>query len=75
MNPKAIGPVPTDPPGRAKAPPRGLALMMVMAIAVGAVAGVGAWGFRMLIGVVHNVLFLGRFDFPYDANAYTPFSP
>jgi hypothetical protein len=54
MNGKAIGPVPTDPPGRAQVVSRGVAFMMVMAIAVGVVAGVGAWGFRMLIGLVQR---------------------
>jgi chloride channel protein, CIC family len=58
-----------------KVVPHGVAFMMVMAIAVGVVAGVGAWGFRMLIGLVHNLLFLGRFAFSYDANTYTPLSP
>ena len=30
--------------------PRGTVFVLLMAIAVGVVAGVGAWGFRMLIG-------------------------
>ena len=60
---------------RAQAPERSLLFMMVMAIATGAVAGVGAWAFRMLIGLVHNVLFLGDFSFAFDANAHTPPSP
>lgn len=64
-----------DEVGCAKAPKRGLPLMMIMAIAVGVVAGFGAWGFRMLIGFVHNVLFLGQLVFSYDANVYTPASP
>jgi CIC family chloride channel protein len=29
----------------------------------------------MLIRLVHNLLFLGRFDFYYDANTHTPLSP
>ena len=49
--------------------------MLLMAIAVGLVAGFGAWGFCMLIGLVHNVLFLGQFVFAYDANVFTPVSP
>lgn len=64
-----------DAKGRAKPPARGLPFMMMMAVAVGVVAGLGAWGFRMLIGLVHNVLFLGEFAFAYDANAHTPLSP
>jgi chloride channel protein, CIC family len=55
--------------------PRGVVFMLLMAIAVGAVAGVGAWGFRMLIGLVHNLGFLGRFAFEYDANVFTPVGP
>jgi len=61
--------------GGAKPPARSLPFMMMMAVAVGIVAGLGAWGFRMLIGLVHNVLFLGEFSFAYDANAFTPLSP
>lgn len=49
--------------------------MLVMALAVGAVAGVGAWAFRMLIGLLHNGLFLGQFNFVYDANSFTPPGP
>ncbi|SAL86379.1 Cl-channel, voltage gated [Caballeronia choica] len=30
---------------------------------------------RGLIGLVHNVLFLGRFSFPYDASQFTPAAP
>ena len=29
----------------------------------------------MLIGFVHNVLLLGKFDFSYNANIHTPGSP
>jgi CIC family chloride channel protein len=64
-----------DAKGRAKPPARGLPFMMMMAVAVGVVAGLGAWGFRMLIGLVHNVLFLGQFSFAYDANVHTPLTP
>jgi chloride channel protein, CIC family len=70
--------LPTDQPdaGRqVKAVARGLPSMLLMAIAVGLVAGFGAWGFHMLIGLVHNVLFLGQFVFAYDANVFTPVSP
>jgi len=58
-----------------KAPERSLALMLVLAFATGVIAGVGAWGFRMLIGLVHNVLFLGEPVFTYDANVHTAASP
>lgn len=61
--------------GPASAEERGLLFMMAMAVATGVVAGLGAWGFRMLIGLVHNVLFLGQLVFGYDANVHTPPSP
>jgi chloride channel protein, CIC family len=65
----------TDHSVDANAPKRGLLSMMLMAMATGVIAGLGAWGFRMLIGLVHNVLFLGEFLFAYDANVHTPPSP
>ena len=49
--------------------------MLLMAGAVGVIAGVGAWGFRMLIGFVHNALFLGSLTADYNANMFTPASP
>ena len=66
---------PTGHPVDASARKRGLASMMLMAMATGVIAGLGAWGFRELIGLVHNVLFLGEFSFAYDANTHTPPSP
>ena len=42
---------------------------------VGIVAGFGAVAFRDLIGLVHNLLFLGQFAIRYDANIFTPASP
>ncbi len=45
------------------------------AVVVGMVAGFGAVGFRGLIAVIHNALFLGQFSFTYDANQHTPASP
>ena len=52
-----------------------LACICVLAFGVGVVSGLGAWAFRMLIGFVHNLLFLGQFRFFYDANLHTPGSP
>ena len=63
---RAAGPEETD---------RSLGFMLLMAIAVGVVAGFGAWGFRMLIGLVHNAMFLGEFAFHYDANVHTAPGP
>lgn len=44
-------------------------------VLVGAVGGLGAWLFRLMIAFVHNLLFLGRLDFNYDANLHTAASP
>ncbi len=49
--------------------------LWLLALLVGAVAGLGAVVFRGLIGTFHNVLFLGKFSFVYDANVHTPASP
>ena len=49
--------------------------MCVLAFAVGIIAGLGAWAFRMLIGLIHNILFLGKFQFYYDANVHTLGNP
>lgn len=46
-----------------------------LAVLVGVVAGVGAVLFRALIAFFHNVFFLGKFSFAYDATLHTPASP
>ena len=43
-----------------------------LAVLVGAITGVGAWAFRRLIGLIHNLFFLGSFSFDFDANVHTP---
>jgi chloride channel protein, CIC family len=53
----------------------GLVRLSGLALLVGLVTGFGAIGFRELIGLIHNALFLGRFSFHYDANLFTPLSP
>jgi chloride channel protein, CIC family len=50
-------------------------VLALLSLAVGLVAGFGAVVFRDLIGVFHNLLFLGRFSFYYDANIHTAPSP
>ncbi|HEY4113728.1 MAG TPA: chloride channel protein, partial [Rhizomicrobium sp.] len=47
----------------------------LIAICVGIVTGLGAVFFRILISLVHNVLFFGVWSPVYDANIYTPASP
>jgi CIC family chloride channel protein len=45
------------------------------ALAVGIVGALGAVGFRALIALFHNLLFLGEWSVSYDANVHTPPSP
>ncbi|HEX3984201.1 MAG TPA: hypothetical protein VHX12_10945, partial [Acidisoma sp.] len=69
----------TRPPPRheqAKEPRRiGLLALSLLALVVGCVTGVGAVAFRDLIGLVHNVLFLGQFSVFYNASHFTPYNP
>lgn len=61
---------------RLKLPPRiGLFRLSLLAVLVGVITGFGAIFFRMLIGLIHNVAFLGSFSVNYDANLFTPPSP
>ena len=53
----------------------GLVYLSVLALVVGIVTGFGAVVFRDLIGLIHNVLFLGQLTVRYDANLFTPPSP
>lgn len=53
----------------------GSAILWLLSILVGIVAGLGAVAFRALIAFFHNLLFLGKFSSAYDANAHTPASP
>jgi CIC family chloride channel protein len=46
-----------------------------LSVLVGVVAGLGAVGFRDLIALFHNLLFLGKLSVFYDANVHTPSSP
>lgn len=51
--------------------------MFALAVSVGTIAGSGAWVFRQMIGLVHNVFFLQFYalrhePFAYDANQHTP---
>ena len=56
-------------------PRLGLLPMSLLGFAVGLVGGFGAFVFRELIGLVHNIMFLKTFAFTYDANMFTPASP
>ncbi len=50
----------------------GLLPLSVLAMGVGVVTGLGAVAFRDLIGLIHNVAFLGQWAVHYDANLFTP---
>jgi CIC family chloride channel protein len=57
-------------------PPRiGLVRLSILAVIVGSITGIGAVFFRALIGLIHNVAFLGVISFNYNANLFTPPSP
>jgi CIC family chloride channel protein len=49
--------------------------MTLFAVGVGIITGFGAWAFRELIGLVHNLFFLQSFSFSYDSSVFTPFNP
>ncbi len=53
----------------------GLFTLSLLAVVAGLVTGLGAVAFRALIGLIHNVFFLGQFSVHYDANVHTPESP
>jgi chloride channel protein, CIC family len=55
--------------------PIGHPQLWLLAVLVGIIAGFGAVLFRGLIGLLHNLLFLGKFSFFYNANVHTPASP
>ena len=49
--------------------------LSLLGLVVGTVTGAGAVLFRMLIGLIHNLFFLGQLSSEYDANQFTPVSP
>ena len=53
----------------------GLVMLSLLALTVGVAAGVGAIAFRELIGLIHNLMFLGQFAVHYDTRIFTPASP
>ncbi|EAQ79228.1 Cl- channel, voltage gated [Blastopirellula marina DSM 3645] len=52
-----------------------LLVMCLLSLAIGTIGGLGAWLFRLLIGVLHNLFFLGEWSLSYDANAHTAANP
>ena len=57
--------------------PKALSLvwMSTLGIAVGLIAGGGAVLFRRMIGLFHNLFFLGKFSVDYNANLHTAVVP
>jgi len=53
----------------------GLFALSLLAIGVGIITGLGAVGFRALIGLIHNAFYFGRLSAVYDANVLEPASP
>jgi CIC family chloride channel protein len=53
----------------------GPAVLWALSLLVGIVAGLGAVVFRALIGIIHNLFFLGNFSWTYNANIHTPTGP
>ena len=51
-----------------------LAALCGCAILIGVITGIGASVFRDLIGLVHNLLFLGRLSTVYQSSLFTPAS-
>jgi len=45
--------------------------LFVVATLIGILAGVAAWAFRLLIGLIHNFAFYGQFSPHYDANVHS----
>jgi CIC family chloride channel protein len=68
---------PTAPVASPEAAARRLGVLplSLLALLVGVVTGLGAVVFRGLIGLVHNLFFLGQFSFIYDSSVFTPFNP
>ena len=53
----------------------GLVRLSLLAIVVGVITGFGAVLFRALIGLIHNIAFLGSFAIDYNSSVFTPPSP
>ena len=49
----------------------GLSILFIAAL-IGFISGIVAWLFRLLIGLIHNIAFLGEFSTNYNANVHTP---
>lgn len=61
----------SGPQKTAEPEPLRLLWMAFLGVGVGLIAGAGAVVFRFMIGFFHNLLFLGRWSFIYNANMHT----
>ena len=61
----------TAAPEQTENRPLALGYLSLLALVIGIVTGFGAVIFRALIGLIHNVFFLGRFAVAYDASQFT----
>ncbi|MFZ2101813.1 MAG: chloride channel protein [Oricola sp.] len=65
-----------DPnPQKAESRVLSVAMLCVIAFVIGLVAAAGAVIFRIMISLVHNLFFFGKFSTVYDANQFDPASP
>jgi CIC family chloride channel protein len=55
--------------------PMRLCRLLLLAVITGALAGLGAAVFRAMVGLSHNLLFLGRLSVSYDAGRHTAAGP
>jgi CIC family chloride channel protein len=53
----------------------GLAPLCALAAIVGIITGCGAWLFRVMISIVHNLFFLGIVSIHYESSQFTPAGP
>jgi len=60
---------------RLKLPANAQMRLNILAILVGIITGFGAWIFRLLIALSHNLAFYQTFDLSYDANLHSAESP
>ena len=49
--------------------------MALLSLLVGIISGFGAIVFNKMIGLIHNISFLGKFSLQYDSSMHTPESP
>jgi len=66
-------------PNPSRRPPEpahlGIASVCALAAVIGVVTGLGALLFRVMIGFVHNLLFLRTISLTYDSSLFTPSNP